>query len=62
MKKSAIQTILGLICFLSLIFACGEGETFTSQVLWSGGWLAVCAISGKLLGKTFTKEDMEEKA
>lgn len=62
MKKSLIQTILGMVTLISLMLVCCEAETLIAQILWSGGWLSVSAIFAKLLEGTFTKEELEEEA
>lgn len=62
MKKSFIQTILGMVTLISLMLVCCEADTLFTQILWSGGWLSVSAIFAKLLEGTFTKEEMEEEA
>lgn len=62
MKKSLIQTILGMVTLISLILVCCEADTLLTQILWSGGWLSVSAVFAKLLEATFTKEEMEEEA
>lgn len=62
MKKSFIQTILGMVTLISLILVCCEADTLFTQILWSGGWLSVSAIFAKLLEGTFTKEELEEEA
>lgn len=60
--RTFIKNALGFICVMSLLLACGEGETLQAQIIWSASWLSVCVISGKLMTKLMTQEELEEKA
>lgn len=60
--KNIIRGISGFIAVMSIFLACGEGETITSQLTWTGVWLALAFISGTIMKSTFTKEELEEKA
>ena len=57
-----MKTALGFICFMSLLLACAEAETFTAQLAWTLSMLTVCVISGKILAnKYMTKKELEEE-
>ena len=61
MKKSVIKTICGMVAAISLIMVCGEAETIFNQILWSGSWLSVFAISAKGFEKYMSNEEKEEQ-
>lgn len=61
MKKSIIKTICGVVAVISLVLVCGEAETMFRQILWSGSWMAVFAISAKGFEKCMSKEEKEER-
>ena len=62
MKKNIINGISGFVAIMSVFFACGEAATITSQLIWSGAWLALAGISVVVMNATFTEEDKEERA
>ena len=61
MKKSVIKTICGVVAAISLVLVCGEAESVFNQILWSGSWLSVFAISAKGFEKCLTNEEQEEQ-
>lgn len=62
MKKSIIRAIVGMVTIMSLFLACAEADSATNQLLWSGSWLLVCGISGKVFGKyCLTDEEKREQ-
>lgn len=62
MKTPIIRTIIGMVTIMSLFLACAEAEVAKSQLLWSGSWLLVCVISGKVFEKyCMTDEEKEER-
>ena len=62
MKTPIIRTIIGMVTIMNLFLACAEADSATSQILWSGSWLLVCGISGKVFEKhCMTKEEKEEQ-
>ena len=62
MKKSIIRGIVGMATIMSLFLACAEADSATTQILWSGSWLLVCGISGKVFEKyCMTDEEKEEQ-
>lgn len=52
MKKA----IIIIVAAISLVMIPAEAETPFMQLLWSGGWMAVFAISAKLFDKYFPEE------
>lgn len=62
MKKNIINGIFGVVAIMSVFFACGEASTITSQLIWSGAWLALAGISVAVMNATMSEEDMEENA
>lgn len=61
MKKSIIKTICGVVAVISLVLVCGESETLFKQILWSGSWMAVFAISAKGVEKCLSEEEKKER-
>ena len=62
MKNSVIRAIVGMVTIISLFLACAEANSAVKQLLWSGSWLLVCGISGKVFEKyCMTKEEKEEQ-
>lgn len=61
MKKEILKTICGVVAAISLVLACGEAESVFNQILWSGSWLSVFAISAKGFEKCLTNEEQEEQ-
>lgn len=51
------KTILSVIVMVSLFALCGETDNMNNQILWSTSWIAVLAVSGKLLSNIIKKED-----
>ena len=62
MKNSVIRAIVGMVTIISIFLACAEANSAANQLLWSGSWLLVCGISGKVFEKyCMTKEEKEEQ-
>jgi hypothetical protein len=59
--KKILKGVLGVVCVMSLFLACGEGETLSSQLVWTLSWLSVATVSGVLCSKMMTEEELNEK-
>lgn len=51
------RAILIIVAAISLVMIPAEAETMFWQIVWSGGWMAVFAISAKLYDKYFLEEE-----
>lgn len=60
MKAKIMRTIYGMVAIMSLFLACGEAETATNQLLWSGSMMLICWLSGKGFEKYMTEEEKKE--
>lgn len=60
MKKTILKSILGIATLLCLLLACGEATSADHQLIWTGSFLAVAAISCKGVEK-FHEDDEEEQ-
>lgn len=57
-----MKTVLSIIAAISFVMIPAEAESALVQVLWSGGWMGVLAISVKLLDKYYlSKKEKEER-
>lgn len=61
MKKTIIKTIYGVVAAISLVLMCGESDIRINQLLWTGSWVAVFAISAKGFEKHMSNEEKEEQ-
>ncbi len=57
--KKIAEVTLTIIAGVSLILACAEQSDGTISMTWSLGWMAVVAISAKILERmgTFDREE-----
>lgn len=60
--KKLVEIILTIIAGISLILACAETTDGTISMTWSLGWMAVLAISAKLLDKMGAFDKEEDRA
>lgn len=59
--KKILKGVLGVVCVMSLFLACGEGETPSSQLVWTLSWLSVSVVSGRWCSKMMTDEELNEE-
>lgn len=56
-----MKTVLSIIVAISFVMIPAEAESALVQVLWSGGWICVFAISVKILEKYYLSKEEEEE-
>lgn len=59
--KTILKVLLTLVFLVSFVCIFGESENAVAQLLWSGSWIAVCAVSGHFLYKLLDDDIKNEE-